>query len=264
MNVQKNSNFSLQIPEPCHENWAEMTPSEQGRFCQNCQKIVVDFSKMSDRDLTQWFVALAGERVCGRVNPKQLNRSFSCVTQSKSTFYQRTAILVSGLFFATSAYGQDYKPTEITTKGDTILVHPPQYAEPLKTEKKARILRGVVLDERGEPLPSVQITVKGTKISEITDFDGLLKIVLTNDFDKTEKIQLAAQLVGFESVEKTINLKGQNSLDKIEIRLEDSHMLLGGMIITEIKPQTFFGKVGHAIKKPFKKLGRAIKGLFNN
>ena len=258
--------FSIQIQEPCHENWAEMTPSEQGRFCQNCQKIVVDFSKMSDRDLTQWFAARAGERVCGRVNPKQLNRSFSCVTQSKSTFYQRTAILVSGLFFATSAYGQDYKPTEITTTGDTILVREPQHTKPPKTEKKARILRGVVLDERGEPLPSAVIMVKGTQIATMADFDGFFKIILTDDFEKSKQIQLVTRLVGFESVEKIIEIKGQDSLDKIEIRItEDSSInMLSGMVIVEEKPKPFLGKVGHAIKKPFKKLGRTIKGLFNN
>ena len=265
MNVQKNSNFSLQIPEPCHENWAEMTPSEQGRFCQNCQKIVVDFSKMNDRDLTQWFAARAGERVCGRVNQRQLNRDFSYVTPLKSTFYQRTAILVSGLFFATSAYGQDYNPTEITTTGNTILVHPPKYAEPSKTEKTARILRGIVLDERGEPIPSAYVVIKETSISTSTDSKGIFKVVLSNKFDKTEQIQLEVQLLGYISVERTIKLKGQDSLDKIEIRLvEDTDMLLGKMTVTEIKPKPPLGKVGHAIKKPFRKLGRAIKGLFNN
>ena len=257
--------FSIQIPEPCHENWAEMTPTEQGRFCQNCQKVVVDFSKMSDRDLTQWFAARAGKRVCGRVNHNQLNRDFSYVNHSKSTFYQRTAILVSGLFFATSAYGQDYKPKEITTKGDTILVHPPQYAEPLKTEKKARILRGVVLNERGEPITSAYVVIKETSISTITDSEGIFKIVLSANFDKTEQIQLEVQLLGYKSVERIINLKSQNSLDKMEIRLvEDTDMLLGKMTVTEIKPKPPLGKVGHAIKKPFRKLGRAIKGLFNN
>ena len=257
--------FSIQIQEPCHENWAEMTPTEQGRFCQNCQKVVVDFSKMSDRDLTQWFAARAGKRVCGRVNHNQLNRDFSYVNHSKSTFYQRTAIFVSGLFFATSAYGQDYKPTEITTTGDTILVREPQHTKPPKIEKKARILRGVVLDERGEPIPSAVVMVKGTQISTMADFDGFFQFFLTDDFAISEQIQLVSQFIGYESIEKTIKFKGQDSLDKVEIRLaENSTNMLSGMVIVEEKPKTFFGKVGHAIKKPFRKLGRAIKGLFNN
>jgi hypothetical protein len=40
----------INIPKPCHENWHSMTPKEQGRFCGSCDKIVVDFSKMSDRN----------------------------------------------------------------------------------------------------------------------------------------------------------------------------------------------------------------------
>ena len=147
----------------------------------------------------------------------------------------------------------------------SILVHPPQYAEPPKTEKKARILRGVVLNERGEPITSAYVVIKETSISTITDSEGIFKIVLSANFDKTEQIQLEVQLLGYKSVERIINLKSQNSLDKMEIRLvEDTDMLLGKMTVTEIKPKPPLGKVGHAIKKPFRKLGRAIKGLFNN
>jgi len=39
--------LQLSIPEPCHENWHQMTPTEQGRFCNACSKEVVDFSMMN-------------------------------------------------------------------------------------------------------------------------------------------------------------------------------------------------------------------------
>ena len=66
--------------------------------------------------------------------------------------------------------------------------------------------------------------------------------------------------VGLNSLKTIIN---DNSF-KQELKIQIQWSVMGEMIITEIKPKTFFGKVGHAIKKPFKKLGRAIKGLFNN
>lgn len=37
----------LHIPEPCHEKWAEMTPTERGAFCGSCKKEVIDFSEKS-------------------------------------------------------------------------------------------------------------------------------------------------------------------------------------------------------------------------
>jgi hypothetical protein len=36
--------FQLQIPEPCHEDWNKMTPVHKGRFCDSCEKAVVDFT----------------------------------------------------------------------------------------------------------------------------------------------------------------------------------------------------------------------------
>ena len=65
--------FELTIPKPCHENWDAMTPDDKGRFCGSCQKSVVDFSGMSDRQIAQFFKKPIGS-VCGRFHNDQLNR----------------------------------------------------------------------------------------------------------------------------------------------------------------------------------------------
>jgi hypothetical protein len=38
---------SYHIPEPCHEDWERMTPTERGRHCASCDKVVVDLSACS-------------------------------------------------------------------------------------------------------------------------------------------------------------------------------------------------------------------------
>ena len=58
--------FQLQIPEPCRESWDKMTPVEQGRFCDSCQKTVVDFTAMSDMQLAAFFKKPSTGSVCGR------------------------------------------------------------------------------------------------------------------------------------------------------------------------------------------------------
>jgi len=64
----------LSIPKPCHENWEAMTPSDKGRFCGSCQKTVIDFTNMSDRQLAGFFKK-PPRSICGRVYNDQLNRN---------------------------------------------------------------------------------------------------------------------------------------------------------------------------------------------
>ena len=66
--------LQLQIPTPCHENWDHMSPVEKGRFCSSCQKQVVDFSRMSDREIAMFFKKPSTGSVCGRFMEDQLNR----------------------------------------------------------------------------------------------------------------------------------------------------------------------------------------------
>jgi hypothetical protein len=66
-------NIQLKIPTPCQERWADMRPEGQGRFCEACSKTVVDFSMMTDGEMLL-YLARAGQHVCGRLAPEQLNR----------------------------------------------------------------------------------------------------------------------------------------------------------------------------------------------
>lgn len=67
--------LKLSIPKPCHEDWAGMTPNEQGRHCVVCAKTVTDFTQMSDEEIKQFFLnRKEGESTCGRFTNKQLNQ----------------------------------------------------------------------------------------------------------------------------------------------------------------------------------------------
>ena len=66
--------IQLTIAEPCHENWDGMTPVEKGKFCGSCQKQVVDFSNMSDRQVAEFFKKPSTGSVCGRFMTDQLDR----------------------------------------------------------------------------------------------------------------------------------------------------------------------------------------------
>jgi hypothetical protein len=67
--------LQLTIPTPCHENWDNMTPVDKGKFCGCCQKQVVDFSNMNDRQVAEFFKKPSTGSICGRFMSDQLDRS---------------------------------------------------------------------------------------------------------------------------------------------------------------------------------------------
>ncbi len=63
----------ITIPEPCHENWDEMTPKENGRFCMSCSKTVIDFTKMLPEEIQHFFMQNQRNKICGRFKKSQLD-----------------------------------------------------------------------------------------------------------------------------------------------------------------------------------------------
>jgi hypothetical protein len=83
MNTQKY--LAIRVAEPCHESWENMQPAEKGRFCDSCQKTVIDFTKMSDAELISFFEQLSQKSeadgvkpsICGHINQAQSGRLFA-------------------------------------------------------------------------------------------------------------------------------------------------------------------------------------------
>lgn len=65
--------YSLRIPEPCHEDWNQMTPSDKGRHCSSCDKTVIDFTMMSDYQIKDFLKMNQGEKLCGHIKKSQLD-----------------------------------------------------------------------------------------------------------------------------------------------------------------------------------------------
>ncbi len=55
----------IHIESPCEINWQNMMPDKAGRFCNSCNKVVVDFSNKSLKEI-QDHLASSVSPVCGR------------------------------------------------------------------------------------------------------------------------------------------------------------------------------------------------------
>src|SRR5690349_4041323 len=73
--------LQVSVQSPCSENWDAMTQVEKGRFCSSCQKQVVDFTNMSDRQIAEFFKKPSNGSVCGRFMEDQLNKDIPIPTK---------------------------------------------------------------------------------------------------------------------------------------------------------------------------------------
>jgi hypothetical protein len=70
----------IKIPNLCNEDWNNMTPNDNGRFCDTCKLTVVDFTKMSDDQIKSYL--LNKGHVCGRFDCTQIDTSHESTLDS--------------------------------------------------------------------------------------------------------------------------------------------------------------------------------------
>lgn len=84
--------YSFKIPEPCHEDWDQMTPSAKGRFCSSCSTTVVDFTDKTPQEISDYMKLQNSKRVCGRMKQHRQDKIIIKIPLSalnkKTTFYQ--------------------------------------------------------------------------------------------------------------------------------------------------------------------------------
>lgn len=93
------NNLQLAIPQPCHENWEQMTKEQQGRFCNACATTVIDFTSMSDEALLNFFKNKTSGDYCGRVLNIQLDRNLQVADSRKIPFSYAVLIFLILFFF---------------------------------------------------------------------------------------------------------------------------------------------------------------------
>lgn len=160
--------IKISIPEPCHENWLEMSPTEKGKFCGSCQKKVIDFTKSSDREII--FAFKKEQKLCGRFRISQLDREMIIPKEKKSIWIVAATSLIAFLGLGNqTAKAQDNIKIEQTENK--------QINDSKSSNKKLKIYTGIVYDEQNFPLPSVNVNNKRKNSTTYTNFDGTFSIM---------------------------------------------------------------------------------------
>lgn len=244
--------IQLSVPKPCHENWEVMTPVEKGKFCGSCQKQVVDFSTMSDRQVAEFFKKPSTGSVCGRFMNDQLDREIAIPRKRIPFIKYFFQILIPALFVAKASSQKIGKVSArpVVTKDTTVPEQRPTMgivARPIEPEckkdtnnisvkgkviyspEKSRPISGFVTDERGEPIPGASVMLKGTRNGVSADNKGHYRLVVKNGD------VLVFTSVGFERRELTITTGNSFSvsLESLTIKGEVVTVTAGLVICTK-------------------------------
>ncbi len=185
----------LHVPQPCHEDWEQMTQVQQGRFCNSCAKQVVDFSKMSDKQILEVLSKAAG-KTCGRFSSDQLERPV--INEIPSTLKPYKFFLSAFIPAFLFANGNDLKAQ---VKGKVATYTAPsshQIMGKLLPSIKSVKITGQIKDERGEPMAGASIMIKGTAKGVAADETGTFSIDYPEGYNH---VTLRITLVGFAAKE---------------------------------------------------------------
>ena len=172
--------IQLSIPEPCQQNWQQMTPTDQGRFCNACAKEVVDFSLMTDTQLLQYFTTLTHDKVCGRALPGQLDRTISKPEHpKKKIFWYWNYMVIFFMFFAKGNTAKAQGGVKPFTEFSPIKPNDirGEMAGVTGVNKElSRVIKGKVTDTSGNPVPFASIKIKGSNTGVSADVNGAYSI----------------------------------------------------------------------------------------
>ncbi len=203
-----NKNLTIQVSDPCQEPWGEMTPNSQGKHCSSCAKTVVDFTKMTDRELLHWWNSKeSATSTCGRFREDQLNRSLSIPPVPKVSLLRKMAAVATTLVLATSglAAQSQISPDHFLLNGKVF-----------GSDKSEELIGANIAVYQDEKL------ITGTT----TDFDGAYQLHLNKALNG-ENLKIEISYIGYQSKSQEIDLQTPN----IDFILNESAEILGDVIV---------------------------------
>ena len=227
--------LQLSIPEPCHENWYHMTPTDQGRFCKACAKEVVDFSMMTDTEVLNYFTRLTHDKVCGRTLPSQLERTISKpIDPKKKLFWYWNYVVMFFMFFgkgnnakAQAGIKQVTELSPVKNVEESGMMVTDEVIKP----HISRVITGKIIDSDGNPVPFVSIKIKGIDNGVSADANGAFSMrINTNPV-------LVISGAGFKPQEIATDNQSAFSI----IMEKDKNQFLGEVLIKVTSAPSCFG-----------------------
>jgi hypothetical protein len=103
--------FTLEIANPCSENFDQMIPNSQGSFCDSCAKNVIDLSRKTNAEVARFVANNKDQNICARLKITQLEEEFAHHEISKINTLKYAAVAAS-ILLASNVTGQEKTPLQ--------------------------------------------------------------------------------------------------------------------------------------------------------
>lgn len=222
--------MNLHIPKPCNEDWSKMQPTENGRFCDACQKQVFDFTNATVDEIKKIYIENNG-KICGRMSSKIFIQQYVQKQVKREYFRKLKLFLLAALIcFGVNLFTIEKAAASVfNTMKTQFLATQPDTLECIT-------IKGEVKDkETKEVLPFANVLFKdGDSVvaGTSTDIDG--KYTLKIKKQQYKKASLTVVYIGYTSY-KVDDIKIENTEINIDIHAM-TPIFLGEMII-EIPPE---------------------------
>jgi len=230
--MKKKVSLTVSIPHPCTQSWNEMNPVENGRYCLHCQKTVIDFSVMTDKEILAVISQQQGN-LCGNFQPAQLNRALVDNTKPRHAFLP-AAMLASFIATIIPGNSQAHKPGPGPAMEQAAADH-------VLKEDDPRLFKGQIIDSlSNEGLHGVSISMKGiSNVGAITDAAGNFQVKIPSGFTA---LKFRISCTGYNTKEVSFT-PGQLS-SPITISLQQSVTDLQELVITGYPTKRAINQVG--------------------
>jgi hypothetical protein len=261
--MSDNRYFSLEVSQPCHEDWSKMTASQKGRFCDSCQKEVIDFTAMTDSQIIDFFQNYTpNQSLCGHLDNRIAGRLFErrpiATVAYQPAFWRKWAAILA---LSTGILGSTpVQATNFTLPQRQTALHIPPIAPKSDSDRAnfdkdpltVTTYTGIVLDtlSTGTPRPVAGVKVKlllGTWVSAsaTTNQAGEFTLDLPNAMYlmAATDIKLHFELPGYVSMFKPSTREELQRSQPIQIFLQPiavappPHQIDGGISFHEYKIQ---------------------------
>ncbi len=174
--MERKLEVQVHIETPCSENLDAMPSTIDGRFCTTCQKVVVDFTRMSDSELVWYFEQHTNERVCGRLSEQQLNRKIVAVLEPEHRWNFKGVLNKVAALLVLLPVAGSYAQKAGTTKKQHATAKP-------RIKPVDNVIKGLLLDiNTQKPVSGVELKIETLNIKMLTDTNGHFEFQLPEVF----------------------------------------------------------------------------------